>query len=104
MIPNNVAPYYTLSQNMDCKKRNKQARAEYERIKAHITEISQEVVSKAYKNKAVWKLPPEQRIRICVDIMVKKLCKDFHLSHEAMIEWLLFDYLTEISKIDLTKK
>lgn len=84
-----------------CKKQNELARSEYESIKAHITKIAQEVLRASYNSKAMWKLPPEIRLKVVNDIILKKLCKDFKIDKNTMQEWLMFDYLTEITKIDL---
>jgi len=84
-----------------CEEANAFYRKEYDKIKAHITELAQAVLFSAYNNTGLNKLPPDARLRVVIDILVKRLSKDFQVSEAVVRDWLLFDYITELTKIDL---
>ena len=90
-----------MSQKKTCKEANAFYLREYDKIKAHITEVSQAVLQSAYNNKGLNKLPPDARLQICMDIIIKRLSKDFQVRETIVRDWLLFDYVTEITKIDM---
>jgi len=77
---------------------------EYQKIKDKITLIARVCLNEAYNDDRNKNINPEQRLRKINGQILGVICRRLKMDGQSVIDWLLWDYFTEIARIEIEHK